>query len=83
MGFSFFLILGIVVWILVALWPALLAKSKGYNFWLFLLLSIITSFLVALIVAIIMPNKNETAQDRADEKAAEKALDHDEDVAVK
>lgn len=37
-------------WILIAFWPAMMAKRKGYNFWLFLLMSLffwwITFFVV-------------------------------------
>lgn len=43
-------ILGIFLWILIALWPARVASSKGYSFWLYFLLSIpfwwITLFIV-------------------------------------
>ncbi len=70
----FFLILGIVAWIVLALWPATIAKNKGYSFALFLLLGILVSFILALIVAALLKDKTETAEDRADDAAVERAL---------
>lgn len=37
---SFVLVLGIVLWIFIALWPARVAYRKGYSFILFFLLSL-------------------------------------------
>lgn len=71
-------ILGIVAWIVFAFWPAFIAKRKGYSFALFLLLGILTSFVLALIVALVLKDKTLTAQDRADDAAAEQALRRDE-----
>lgn len=49
MWFGFW-ILGLFLWILIALWPARVAASKGHSFWLYFLLSIpfwwITLFIV-------------------------------------
>lgn len=81
MGLSFFLILGITAWIAVALWPAFIAKSKGYNFWLFFLISVFFSIIIALLVALLLHDKNETAEDKADEIAADEALEAEEDRA--
>lgn len=77
-GSSFILILGIAVWVVVALWPAMIAKRKGYSFTLFLLIAILFSFLISLIIALLLKNKNETAQDRADEKAVNDELEKEE-----
>ena len=77
MGSSFYTVLGIVAWIAVALWPAMVAKNKGYSFILFYLLSI-PLFFVTLILAYTMKDKTMTAEDRADDRAAEKALDKEE-----
>lgn len=76
-GVTFFLILGIFLWICLALWPAYIAKNKGYNFWLFLLLGIVTSWLISLIVAIIVRDKNQTPESIADEKAAQAAIERE------
>lgn len=67
-------ILGIVAWICLALWPASIAKRKGYSFALFLLLGIFISFLLSLLIAVLLKDKTETAQDRADDEAVEKAM---------
>ena len=75
---SFFLILGIFLWILFAFWPAWLAKKKGYSFLLFLVLSWFVSFVVTLIVVMLLRDKNETAADRAASKAADEALAKEE-----
>ncbi len=36
----FFWIIGVVLWILIALWPARIAASKGRSFFLWFLISI-------------------------------------------
>lgn len=71
----FFVILGIALWILFAFAPAILAKNKGYNFWLFLILSWIVSFVITLIVVLLLKDKTITAEDRRADAAAEKALE--------
>lgn len=71
-------IIGIVAWIALALWPASIAKRKGHSFGLFLILGILTSFILALIIALLVSDKNETAQDRTDDEAAERALRKEE-----
>ena len=52
-----FVTLGIVLWIALAFWPALIAKRKGYSFWLFLITSWFVSFLATLIVVLILRDK--------------------------
>ncbi|MEK7594574.1 MAG: hypothetical protein AAB436_02985 [Patescibacteria group bacterium] len=57
----FFIILGIVLWIAFAFWPAVIAKNKGYGmggFFGILILSWFISFLLGLVIALLMPNKN-------------------------
>lgn len=78
MAISFFIILGIFIWIILALWPAYVAKKRGYSFILFLLASWLVSWLLMLFLAYILPNKNLTGKDIADEKQAEKALAREE-----
>lgn len=77
LGVSFYLILGIALWVLFALWPALWAKKKGYSFILFLLLAWITSFLLTLFVVALLKNKNESQQDRTAEKEVKAILDNE------
>lgn len=77
---AFFLILGVVLWVIFAFWPAWVAKNKGYSAILFFLLSLFL-FFVSLIIAYALPDKTKSKQDIADEKAAEAALDREEDNA--
>lgn len=77
MGVIFFMILGLFLWITLAFIPAILAKKKGYNFWLFLVLSWFVSFVLTLIVVLVLENKNLTTQDKADDLAAERAIERD------
>lgn len=61
LGYTFammWLILVAAVWIMIAFWPALLAKGKGYSFWLFLLLSI-PFWWITLFVALFIHDKNQ------------------------
>lgn len=80
MGASFFITLGVIVWIALAFWPATVAKRKGHSFILFFLLSVVF-FFISLILAYAVKDKTLTAEDIADEKAAEKALQKEEDAA--
>ena len=74
----FFFILGLVLWIALAFWPAMVAKKKGYSFILFLIASWFISFVITLIVALILKDKTLTEQDKIDDAAAEAALDREE-----
>jgi ABC-type Mn2+/Zn2+ transport system permease subunit len=83
MGASFFIIFGLIIWLSLAFLPAYLAKKKGYSFLLFLVLSWFVSFLATLLVVVILKDKNMSTQDRADERAAEAALERDEANAAR
>jgi hypothetical protein len=72
-----FYILGIILWVIFAFWPAIVARRKGHSFILFFLLSLVI-FVFALILAYAVKDKTLTAQDIADDKAAEAALARDE-----
>jgi len=73
-------LLGVFLWIIIAFWPAMVARRKGYSFILFFILSIIFFFL-SLILAYAVHDKTKTSKDIADEKAAQKALERDEERA--
>ncbi len=75
---SFYIILGLVAWVILAFWPASIAKRKGYSFALFFIVAIFFSWLIALIIAAMLHNKNETAADRKADQAAERALEAEE-----
>ncbi|MFZ1301826.1 MAG: hypothetical protein WAQ27_04625 [Candidatus Microsaccharimonas sp.] len=72
---SFWLVLGIIAWVIIAFWPAQWAKNKGYSFFLFLILSWFVSFVLTLIIVALLRNKNETPRERADSQAVEEILD--------
>lgn len=36
----FFFILGVFLWIMLSLWPAFIARKKGYSFFLFWVISL-------------------------------------------
>ncbi len=76
---TFYAILGIILWVALAFWPAVIAKRKGYSFGLFLLLALVISFIFAYIVVALLEDKNETAEAKADDQAAEEILDKQED----
>jgi ABC-type Mn2+/Zn2+ transport system permease subunit len=78
MSTSFFIILGTVLWIAFAFWPAILAKRKGYSFIVFLVLSWFVSFFVTLFVVFLLKDKTVTSADRAADKAADAALAKEE-----
>lgn len=78
---AFFIMLGAFLWLILALWPAFIAKSKGYSFILFLILSWFVSFVITLIVALLLRDKTMTRADRAADRAVETALDNEESRA--
>jgi competence protein ComGC len=75
---SFFLIMGLVLWALLALWPAFIARRKGYSFILFLIIALFISWLLALIIVFVLKDKNKTAETIAANQAAESALEKEE-----
>ena len=77
---SFYIIIGIVLWVALAFWPASVAKRKGYSFILFLLLSLFVSWLITLIVVLFLKDKNQTPESIAADKAAEAALEREENA---
>lgn len=56
----FFIILGAIIWIAIALWPATIAKRKGYSFILFFLISILFWW-ITLFVTFFMKPKNQAS----------------------
>lgn len=72
---SYFAVLGIVAWVALALWPAFMAKRKGYSFILFFLLGVFVSFLLALIIAAVLKDKDPRIA--AADKAAEEDIERE------
>lgn len=58
---AFLIILGVFLWIMVALWPAFIAKNKGYSFILFWVLGWFISWILTLILVLLLPNRNRPA----------------------
>jgi len=54
----FFIILGTILWVAIALWPAFIAKRKGYSFLLFFLISLLFWW-VTLFVTFFMEDKTQ------------------------
>ncbi len=70
-------LLGLILWIILAFWPAMVAHRKGYSFILFFLISL-PLFWITLIAVYLIKDKNQTAADRVADQAAEKALEREE-----
>jgi hypothetical protein len=70
----------LILWAIVAFWPAMVARRKGYSFLLYFLISI-PFFFITLIVVYRLRDKNQTAADRKADKAAEKVLEAEESQA--
>jgi MFS superfamily sulfate permease-like transporter len=75
---GFFVVLGIALWVILAFWPAVMAKKKGYSFILFLLMAWLISWLFTLIIVLFLRDKNETEQSRADDRGVDAVLDKEE-----
>lgn len=80
MAVSFYLILGIILWIIFAFWPAILARRKGYSFILFFLIALFISWLLALVIILVLKDKNQTPESLAADRAAEAELDKEENA---
>lgn len=63
-------IIGIILWVLLAFWPAMLAKRKGYSFILFLILSWFVSFAITLLAVLFLKDKNKISADQTINKTA-------------
>lgn len=63
-------IIGIILWVLLAFWPAMLAKRKGYSFFLFLILSWFVSFAITLLAVLFLKDKNKISADQTINKTA-------------
>ena len=63
-------IIGIILWVLLGFWPAMLAKRKGYSFILFLILSWFVSFAITLLAVLFLKDKNKITADQTINKTA-------------
>ncbi len=70
-------ILGLIAWLIIALWPASIAAKKGHSFVLWFVISIFFWWIALFWVAFGMKDKTRTAADVAADKAADKAIERD------
>jgi uncharacterized membrane protein len=70
----FSIIIGIIAWIVIAFWPARWASKKGYNFFVFLVLSWFISFILTLIIVAFLDDKNKTPESRDADRAVDEAM---------
>ncbi len=75
---SFFIVLGIALWVILAFWPAVIARKKGYSFALFLITALFLSWIISLIVVLFLKDKTETAEQKADDIAVDAILEKQE-----
>ena len=75
---SFFIVLGIALWVILAFWPAVMARGKGYSFALFLITGLLLSWIISLIVVLFLKDKTETAEQKADDIAVDAILEKQE-----
>ncbi len=75
---SFFIVLGIALWVILAFWPAVMARKKGYSFALFLITALFLSWIISLIVVLFLKDKTETAEQKADDIAVDAILEKQE-----
>ncbi len=71
-------VLYIIAAILIAIWPARVAKRKGHSFWLWLLISLFFWFIALFVVYFGLEDNTKTAKDKADEEAVDKILEKQE-----
>ena len=61
-------ILGVILWVLIAFWPAIVAKRKGHSFIGFFILSLVFFFL-SLVLAYVVKDKTKPANKEAETEA--------------
>jgi phosphotransferase system glucose/maltose/N-acetylglucosamine-specific IIC component len=68
-------ILGLVAWILVAIWPARVAQNKGYGFILWFLISLFFWWATLFVVYFVLHDKTVTPEDREASEAVDELMD--------
>lgn len=71
-------ILGLIAWVLIAIWPARVAGNKGHSFLLWFIISIFFWWITLFVVYFGLTDKNRTAKSIADDKAVDAALEREE-----
>ncbi|HSX53634.1 MAG TPA: hypothetical protein VLF90_04745 [Patescibacteria group bacterium] len=63
---GFFWVLGVIIWIALAFWPARVAARKGHSFLGYFIFSLVF-FFAALIVAYMVPDRTASAPSKPSE----------------
>ncbi len=71
-------VLALIAWVLIAIWPARVAASKGYSFVVWLIISLFFWWISLFWVYLGLKDKTKTAKDIADDKAVDKVLAREE-----
>lgn len=71
-------VLGLIAWIIIAIWPARIASKKGHSFLLWFIVSIFFWWITLFWVSFGLNDKNKTAQDIANDEAVDKILEKEE-----
>lgn len=71
-------ILGLIVWILIAIWPASVAFKKGHSFLGWFIISLFFWWITLFWVYFGMKDYTKTARDTTDEKAVDEVLEREE-----
>ena len=71
-------VLGLVAWIIIAIWPARIASKKGHSFVLWFLISTFFWWITLFWVNFGLKDKNQTPQDVANDNAVDKILEKEE-----
>lgn len=50
MWYSFYIILGLIIWVALAFWPAVIARRKGYSFALYFVVSLFFWWITLFVV---------------------------------
>lgn len=70
-------ILGLIAWVLIAIWPAQIASKKGHSFILWFIVSLFFWWITLFVAAFGLEDKTKTARDIADDKAVDEVMERE------
>lgn len=68
-------ILGVIAWILVAIWPATIAAKKGHSFVIWFIISLFFWWITLFVAAFGLKDLTKTPEDIAADKAVDAAIE--------
>jgi Kef-type K+ transport system membrane component KefB len=74
-------ILGLIAWIIIAIWPARVASNKGHSFFVWFIISLFFWWVTLFWVYFGMNDRTRTAQDIAADEAVEKEMEREREEA--